>query len=70
MGDPTCVLPGATSGMVGIDYQAVIDAGGEATAFPLGDRPVLLIQNFGGDGPFAVYGEYEDGEFVRLCVDF
>ncbi len=35
-----------------------------------GNQPVLLIQNFGGDGPYGVYGEFEDGEFLRLYVDF
>ena len=69
MGDPTYVLPDATRGKKGIDYRAVTDADNTATAVPLGDHTVLLIGHFGGDGAYAVYGEYEDGEFMRLCVD-
>ena len=70
IGDPGYILPRRDSGEVGIDYQAVLDADMSQPAVGLAGQPVLLIQHFGGDGPYGVYGEFEDGEFLRLYVDF
>lgn len=68
IGDPGYVLPRADSGKPGVDYQAVIDA--RAPVGGIGGQPVLLLQSFGGDGTFPVFGEYEDGELLRVCIDF
>ena len=65
--DPAHVLPHAEGGETGVDYQAVIDATDPVTR--LAGRPALLLQAFGGDGDFPVYGEYEDGEFMRIVID-
>lgn len=69
VGDPGLVLPRAETGREGVDYQVVIDVPMTETAAPLGGRPVLLIQNFGGDGTFDVFGEFEDGELVRIVIE-
>ena len=70
VGDPGLVLSRAETGRDGVDYQVVIDVPMTETASPLGGRPILLIQNFGGDGAFDVFGEFEDGELVRLTIEF
>jgi hypothetical protein len=70
VGDPGYLLPRASQGKAGIDYQAVIDATDEAAAQFAG-RPVLLLGRFGGDGVFPVYGEFDEyGELVRVTVEF
>jgi hypothetical protein len=69
VGDPTYLLADRSRERAGPDYQEVIDAPSTA-AVPLGTRPVLLVQDFGGDGTFPVFGEFEDGEFMRLIVEF
>ena len=70
VGDPTYLLARRSDGGDGADYQEVSDADPAPAAAPLGDRPILLIQNFGGDGTYPVYGEFEDGELLRIYVDF
>ena len=32
--------------------------------------PVLLLGAFGGDGTFPVFGEFEDGELLRVTIEF
>jgi hypothetical protein len=68
IGDPGYVLPHAEGSKPGVDYEAVIGAHGAVTR--LADLPVLLLQDFGGDGTFPVFGEFEDGELVRVTVEF
>ena len=68
IGDPTYILPSADSGKAGVDYDAVIQARGAVAR--LAGQPVLLLQEFGGDGTFPVFGEYEDDELVRVTVEF
>jgi hypothetical protein len=67
LGDPTYLLPFKAEGKAGIDYQEVIDAPIEH-AQELGGRPVLLFKDFGGDGTFPVFGEFEDGELMSFVV--
>lgn len=67
IGDPAQLLAHATAGRPGVDYASVIEA--REPLGPLAGRPVLLLQQFGGDGTFPVFGEYEDGELIRVTVD-
>jgi hypothetical protein len=69
VGDPAHVLPSSRDGQPGLDYQDVIKGDSRAQSIRLGGDVALLVQNFGGDGQFAVYGEFENGEFMRLVVD-
>ena len=69
VGDPAYLLPDAERSKPGIDYRAVLEADQEAHASRIGGQPVLLVGNFGGDGTYAVAGEFEDGDLVRLVVD-
>ena len=69
VGDPLYCLPEQARGRDGIDYAAVMDSPDEVAA-PLAGRPVLLLGRFGGDGTFPVFGEFEDGELVRVTIDF
>lgn len=68
--DPAYCLPHRDRGKPGVDYQAVIDADTSVTSSYLGNGLVLLISNFGGDGTFPVFGEFEDGELIRVTVEF
>ena len=52
-----------------MDYAAVIDAPDGAASY-LDKKPVLLLGRFGGDGTFPVFGEYEDGELLRVTIEF
>jgi hypothetical protein len=69
LGDPLYCLPEAASRRSGIDYAAVLAAPDDPAA-PLDGRPVLLLGRFGGDGTYPVFGELEDGELVRVTVEF
>jgi hypothetical protein len=69
LGDPLYCLPEAARGRPGIDYAAVIEAPDEHASY-LASKPVLLLGRFGGDGTFPVFGEYEDGELLRVIVEF
>jgi hypothetical protein len=69
VGDPAYCLPDVREGRAGIDFQAVLDAP-SGHAHPLAERPVLLLGRFGGDGTFPVIGEFEDGELMRVIVEF
>jgi len=66
VGDPAYLLPSREQGKAGVDYQAVIDSEGQGV--PIGGQPVVLVTVM-DDAPYPVYGEYEDGELVRVCVD-
>lgn len=70
VGDPAYLLARKAAGVEGPDFQEVVDADRAPDGVQLGERLVLLIQGFGGDGTYAVFGEYEDGAFVRLIVEF
>ena len=68
--DPAYCLPHRERDKPGVDYQAVIDADVSVTSSYLGNGLVLLISNFGGDGTFPVFGEFADGELMRVTVEF
>lgn len=68
--DPAYCLPNRDRDKPGLDYEAVIQADTTVTSTYLGNGLVLLISNFGGDGTFPVYGEFEDGELIRVTVEF
>ena len=70
VGDPCYVLPRRATGSPGVDYEAVLRSDPRAVVAPLGDRPVLLLSGFSGDGTYPVMGEFEQGELVRICVEF
>jgi len=70
VGDPAYTLPSVEDGKPGIDYAAVTRDLSEKPAIQLDDKPVVLLSNFGGDGPYAVIGEFEDGEFMRAIIEF
>ena len=71
VGDPTYVLPRKETGHEAVDYAEVIAADhSQSDAIRLAEGPTLLISNFGGDGTFPVFGEYEDGELMRVVVEF
>jgi len=67
IGDPAYLLPSASDSKPGIDYQAVIDA--EKSDFaPFANGLTMLLTIPEGDGPLAVYGEFEDGELWKVSV--
>ena len=70
VGDPGYVLPWSERGKPGVDYAAVIAAVPSAVAGPLAGTPTLLIQDFGGDGTFPVFGEFDGPDLMRLIVEF
>lgn len=69
IGDPAYLLPSRENAKPGVDYQAVLDADPKVGALPFANGLTLLIQNFGGDGPYPAYGEYEDGELLRILIE-
>lgn len=70
LGDPVHVLPSEHDGKPGLDYQEVLDADANTAAVAVAHNLALLVQNFGGDGDFGVFGEFEDKELLRIVVDF
>jgi hypothetical protein len=68
IGDPAYVLPRAKDGKPGVDYEEVVAADDSEHATYLAGTPVLLLQRFGGDGSFPVYGEFEDGELIGVRI--
>lgn len=60
IGDPGYVLPRAIGGKPGVDYEEVVHADDSEHATCLAGQPVLLLQRFGGDGTFPVFGEFQD----------
>jgi hypothetical protein len=72
VGDPVYLLRGEADGRPGVDYEAVL-AVSDTTQGPvarLAGQPVLVLQQFGGDGSFPVFGEFEDDMFVRVIIEF
>lgn len=69
IGDPAYLLLSLMDGKSGVDYQAVLEADAGVDAVPFANGLTLLIQNFGGDGPYPAYGEYDDGELTRICIE-
>jgi hypothetical protein len=69
VGDPLYTLPSQERGKPGIDYSAVL-TDVESHGRQLAGQPVVLLANFGGDGAYPVYGEFEDSEFMRATIEF
>jgi len=72
VGDPVYVLGREADGRIGVDYEAVLQVTSKAQGpvARLAGQPVLLLHQFGGDGSFPVYGEFEDGMFARVVIEF
>jgi hypothetical protein len=70
VGDPAYVLPRQKTGRPGVDYQAVIDADSSRAVTSLAGQPVMLLQQFGGDGSFPVYGTFDGPELTSVTVEF
>jgi hypothetical protein len=71
VGDPAYVLGRRADGKDGVDYERVIEVDlAKTPAVQLAGLPVVLFADFGGDGTFPVFGEYEDGELMRVVVEF
>jgi hypothetical protein len=68
LGDPAYVLPRVSLDAPGVDYQEVVVADASQHATGLAGQPVLLLQRFGGDGPFPVYGEFANDELVAVHI--
>lgn len=71
IGDPAYVLPSRADGKEGVDYEQVrhLDLM-SAPAFRLAGMPVVLVVSSDGDGTFPVFAEYEDGELMRVVIEF
>jgi len=69
IGDPCYLLGRAAEGRLGVDYETVLQTDDPVTS-PLDGQPVVLLRQFGGDGSFPVFGQYDDGGLVRVIVDF
>jgi hypothetical protein len=70
IGDPAYLLARRSAGKRGVDYEEVLGVDTADFATRLGDRPVLLVSGFGGDGTFPVFGEFEEGELARVTIEF
>ena len=68
--DPAYVLPRAEFDKPGTDYEVTLRELSDKPAVQLDGQGVVLLSNFGGDGPYPVIGEFEDGEFMRAIIEF
>ena len=69
LGDPASCLPHAERGKPGIDYAAVIRAPIQTASY-LDGQPVILLADFGGDGAYPVYAEFDEMGVVRVIIEF
>lgn len=69
IGDPAYVLPRERDGRTGVDYEEVARADSTIHGQSLARKPVVLVQAFGGEGSFPVFGEFSDGELVSIWID-
>ena len=69
LSDPCSVLPWQAQGREGLDYAAVIGVDTRPAAQELGRPGVLLLQGFGGDGRYPVYGQFRDGLLAQVVID-
>jgi hypothetical protein len=70
IGDPAYVLPDAAQSKPGIDYREVVDLRiGDTSAVPLADglAQLAIVRD---DGPYFLYGEYDDGMLIRVTIEF
>jgi hypothetical protein len=66
--DPAYVLPNTERGKLGVDYSAIFEA--KRPAGPIDGQPVLLLQDFGGDGSFPVFGHFDGSELMSITIYF
>jgi hypothetical protein len=66
--DPAYVLPSSERSKAGVDYSTVDEA--EPPAGPIGGQPVLLLQGFGGDGTYPVFGRFDGPNLLKATVYF
>jgi hypothetical protein len=67
IGDPA-YLPDGTETR-GNDASMAVDAAVSRFVVPIANGLALQIQNFGGDGSFAVYGDFDDDELMSIVID-
>ena len=70
IGDPAYVLPDAARSKPGIDYKEIVDLRiGEESAIPManGLAQLAIVRD---DGPYFVYGEFDDGMLIRITIEF
>ena len=67
IGDPAYLT--ADTETRAIDAGLAVDAAVSQFVVPIGSGLALQIQNFGGDGSFAVYGDFDDEELMSIVVD-
>lgn len=70
VGDPSHLLPWKGRGKPGVDSQVAIDADVRIAATPIAGDLALLLQSFGGDGRFPVFGRFDGDELISIQVDF
>lgn len=69
IGDPAYLLPRASEGKPGVDYEEILRVDSSVHAQRLAGQPVLLLNGFGGDGTFPVYGDYLGPELMGVWID-
>lgn len=70
IGDPGYLLPWKEQGKPGVDYQVAIDADARISVTPIARDLALLLQRFGGDGRFPVFGRFDGEELTGIQIDF
>ena len=70
VGDPIHLLPHAAKARPGLDAQVTIDADALVPAMPIARDLALLLQRFGGDGRYPVYGRFDGPQLVSVRIDF
>lgn len=70
LGDPAYLLPWADRGKPGVDHQVAIDADASVAAMPVAGGMALLLQRFGGDGTYPVFGRFDGEELLSVRVEF
>jgi hypothetical protein len=70
IGDPGYLLPRKSRDVPGIDFQEVIDTDASRDGVRFANGLTLLF-GVDADGPYPVYGDYEEGELfqVRVVLD-
>jgi hypothetical protein len=68
IGDPAYVLPSASRGKRGSDYQEVIDAPTTSVGVPFANG-LAMLANVRDDGPYFVYADFDEGELVSISIE-
>ena len=67
IGDPGYLLPRKSRNVPGIDFETVVASLGETNPTPFANGLTLLFA-LDADGPYPVYGDYEEGEMIQIRV--